>query len=161
MNNIKSSQPTVLPLLDASLQYPMNVPNTWCDGCSCCVRVLVRRIVTRHPPSTLTKDKNLMNPQKLWWMHSSYTRQNLMARCTAYQYSTKYLLLYTLTPCAGYVPRATKRYSLIWLAQVICDHPPSILLCPADERTGILTRTVKEYLVKVNLWRLANSIWWV
>ena len=48
----------------------------------------------------------------------------MMARCTADQYK---LPVYTLAPCVGRMPRATNEYSLIWLAQVICDHPLLIL----------------------------------
>jgi hypothetical protein len=44
-----------------------------------------------------------------------------MARCTADLYKHR---LYVLAPCAGRMPLATNEYSLIWLAQVICDHTP-------------------------------------
>ena len=44
-----------------------------------------------------------------------------MARCTADLYKHR---VYVLAPCAGRMPLATNEYSLIWLAQVICDHTP-------------------------------------
>ena len=53
--------------------------------------------------------------------------------CTADQYKHP---LYALVPRAGRVPLATNEYSLIRLAQVICEHPPPPDLRPTLTSSG-------------------------
>ena len=63
----------------------------------------------------------------------------MMARCTADQYK---IPVYTLAPCDGRVSRATNEYSLIWLAQVICDHTPQSSPHSCQDRILILRLSI-------------------
>ena len=71
----------------------------------------------------------------------------MIARCTADHYKHP---VYTLAPCAGRVPRATNEYSLLWPAQVRCDHPTNPR--PTHVRTACRPRcTYSCYSLKERL----------